>query len=59
MTKFVLLQNELWFMVLMPGSDDLSIFNRGKPKKGGRPGGRDGKRLRQSNDPDLDDEDDY
>ncbi|XP_062222264.1 uncharacterized protein LOC133921423 [Phragmites australis] len=32
---------------------------QGKPKKGGRPGGRDGKRLRPSNDPDLDDEDDY
>ncbi|KAF7090616.1 hypothetical protein CFC21_093341 [Triticum aestivum] len=32
---------------------------QGKPKKGGRPGGRDGKRIRPSNDPDLDDEDDY
>jgi hypothetical protein len=35
------------------------IFGRGKPKKGGRPGGRDGKRIRPSNDPDMDDEDDY
>jgi chromatin modification-related protein EAF6 len=32
---------------------------RGKPKKGGRIAMRDGKRLRPSNDPDLDDEDDY
>eukprot|EP00494_Astrolonche_serrata_P016645 UN16815 len=32
---------------------------QGKPKKGGRPGGRDGKRIRPSSDPDLDDEDDY
>ncbi|XP_051193094.1 uncharacterized protein [Lolium perenne] len=32
---------------------------QGKPKKGGRPGGRDGKRIRPSNDPDMDDEDDY
>jgi hypothetical protein len=46
-------------MVLMLGSDSLRTFDRGKPKKGGRPGGRDGKRLRPSNDPDLDDEDDY
>uniref|UniRef100_A0A0D9Y5P7 Chromatin modification-related protein MEAF6 n=1 Tax=Oryza glumipatula TaxID=40148 RepID=A0A0D9Y5P7_9ORYZ len=30
-----------------------------KPKKGGRPGGRDGKRIRPSNDPDLDDEEDF
>jgi hypothetical protein len=32
---------------------------QGKPKKGGRPGGRDGKRIRPSNDPDLDDEEDF
>uniref|UniRef100_J3LGA4 Chromatin modification-related protein MEAF6 n=1 Tax=Oryza brachyantha TaxID=4533 RepID=J3LGA4_ORYBR len=30
-----------------------------KPKKGGRPGGRDGKRIRPANDPDLDDEEDF
>ncbi|KAF3322285.1 chromatin modification-related protein MEAF6-like isoform X1 [Carex littledalei] len=32
---------------------------QGKPKKGGRIAMRDGKRVRPSNDPDLDDEDDY
>ncbi|XP_006647767.1 chromatin modification-related protein MEAF6 [Oryza brachyantha] len=32
---------------------------QGKPKKGGRPGGRDGKRIRPANDPDLDDEEDF
>ncbi|KAJ3680245.1 hypothetical protein LUZ60_016523 [Juncus effusus] len=32
---------------------------QGKPKKGGRIGMRDGKRVRPSNEPDLDDEDDY
>jgi hypothetical protein len=44
----------------MHDSEPLCTWNRGKPKKGGgRPGGRDGKRLRPPNDPDMDDEDDY
>jgi hypothetical protein len=43
----------------LPVSEYSCIFGRGKPKKGGRPGGRDGKRIRPSNDPDMDDEDDY
>ena len=43
----------------LPVSESSCISDRGKPKKGGRPGGRDGKRIRPSNDPDMDDEDDY
>ena len=51
-SEFVLIVANAWLWSLL-------YFDRGKPKKGGRPGGRDGKRLRPSNDPDLDDEDDY